>query len=105
MIQGKGDLKSILELQKEDPKALALLIALQSPEDGLKSLREVSQQRKLNPDELFAELLREFYQNPTAWSASDREKMLKRLERIAPKASLDFKNAALILKSRLQFND
>lgn len=105
MIQGKGDLKSILELQKEDPKALALLIALQSPEDGLKSLREVSQQRKLSPDELFAELLREFYQNPTAWSASDREKMLKRLERIAPKASLDFKNAALILKSRLQFND
>jgi hypothetical protein len=105
VIQSKGDLKSILEIQKEDPKALASLISLQNIQEGLQSLRDVSQMRKLNPDELFEHLLREFYQDPTSWNASERKQMLKRLEKIGPAISSKLSNAALVFRSRLSFND
>jgi hypothetical protein len=105
ILQSKGDLKSILDLQKEDPQALASLISLQNPHDGLQSLQEVSQNRKLNPDELFAQLLREFYRNPTSWSSSEREQMLKRLEKMSPAISPKLRNTALVFESRLRFNE
>jgi hypothetical protein len=78
---------------------------MQSPHDGLQSLQEVSQKRKLSPDELFAQLLREFYQTPTSWSASEREQMLLRLQKIVPAISSKLRNTALIFESRLNFND
>lgn len=101
--QGKWDLKSVLELQMENPKAVSTLLSLQSLQEGLQSLNQISQKRKLSADELFAQLLREFYQDPLSWSVSDKEQALQRLEKIKSSVSLNLRDAALVLESRLKF--